>query len=205
MLEGLGGNDTYYLDTFGDEIVEGLGDTLDWAYVSFTNYVLANNVENGSVFTNTGIQLTGNSLDNDLYGAGGGDKLVGGGGKDFVGGGESGDDLYGSSGDDKLSGDNGHDYINGGLDNDTLSGGLGYDHFVFVNGDGLDTITDFVAGDLSGDYIELTGYGIASFAALQPLMSQMGADVLIDLGAGNEITLQGVSLASLNQGDFLFN
>ena len=36
-------------------------------------------------------------------------------------------------------------------------------------------------------------------------MSQAGADVLIDLGAGNEIVLQGVTLASLNQGDFLFS
>ena len=203
-FEGLTGDDTYYLDAFGDKITEYAGEGLDWAYVSFANYLLPDNVENGSVFTNTGVQLTGNILDNDLYGAGGGDKLVGGGGKDFLGGGESGDDLYGSSGDDTLSGDNGSDYINGGLDNDTLSGGFGNDHFVFINGDGLDTITDFAAGDLSGDYIELTGYGIASFAALQPSMSQVGADVVIDLGAG-EITLQGVSLASLNQGDFVFS
>ena len=150
-FEGLTGNDTYYLDTLGEEIIELAGEGTDWTYVSFSNYVLDDNVENGSVFTNAGIRLNGNVLDNDLYGAGGSDKLVGGGGKDFLGGGESGDDLYGSSGDDTLSGDNGHDYINGGLDNDTLSGGFGYDHFVFINGDGHDTITDFVAGDLNGD------------------------------------------------------
>ncbi len=104
-----------------------------------------------------------------------------------------------------ITGGGGNDTLTGGLGNDTLSGGAGDDHFVFVNGDGLDIVTDFTAGDGSGDVIALSGYGIANFAALQPLMSQSGADVLIAFDAANHITLQNVTLAQLNAADFAFS
>lgn len=121
--------------------------------------------------------------------------LTGGGGTDV---------LYGFAGDDILNGGGGNDILTGGTGNDTLTGGGGNDKFVFHNGDGLDTITDFVAGDASGDIIDLHGYGIANFAALQPLISQVGNDTLIAFDPDNHIVLQNVTMTQLNGGDFLF-
>jgi Ca2+-binding RTX toxin-like protein len=120
-------------------------------------------------------------------------------------GGTNNDILYGFAGNDTISGGGGDDFIDGGAGNDTLSGGAGNDRFVFSFGDGLDTITDFVAGDGSGDVIDLHNYGIANFAALQPFLSQVGADTLIAFDAQNHITLQNVQAAQLNAGDFLFH
>ncbi|HEY4943280.1 MAG TPA: hypothetical protein VII56_17760 [Rhizomicrobium sp.] len=110
----------------------------------------------------------------------------------------------GGAGNDRLSGGGNNDVLAGGTHNDTLTGGAGDDRFVFHYGDGLDVVTDFVAGDGSGDLIELHAYDIASFTALQPFMSQHGADVVIALDPDNTITLQHVTLAQLNAGDFLF-
>ncbi len=106
--------------------------------------------------------------------------------------------------DNIIVGGTGNDTLTGGIGNDTLSGGLGDDHFVFANGDGFDTVTDFTPGNASNDILDLRGYGIASFAALQPLMHQAGADTLIAFDAYNHITLHNVTLSQLNAGDFTF-
>ncbi len=115
------------------------------------------------------------------------------------------DQLYGFGGDDVLNGADGNDILVGGTGNDTLTGGTGDDKFVFHNGDGNDTITDFTAGDSSGDVIDLHGYGVASFADLQALMVQSGGDTVITFDADNHITLQGVTMTQLNSGDFLLS
>jgi ELWxxDGT repeat protein len=122
----------------------------------------------------------------------------------FNGGGNI-DVLYGFAGNDALSGGGGNDILSGGTGNDTLSGGAGDDTFLFRSGDGFDTITDFVAGNGSNDTISLHGYGVANFAALQILMSQIGADTVIALDAENHITLHNVTMSQLNSGDFLFS
>jgi hypothetical protein len=113
--------------------------------------------------------------------------------------------LYGYAGNDTLNGGGGNDHIIGGTGNDTLTGGTGDDIFMFTYGDGLDTITDFTPGNASNDTISLHDYGIANFAALQPFMSQAGSDVLIAFDDQNHITLQNVTLAQLNSGDFVFS
>ena len=115
------------------------------------------------------------------------------------------DMLYGHAGNDALSAGGGNDYLNGGTGNDTLTGGAGDDRFVFRTGDGFDTITDFSPGSGSGDTIELHGYDVTSFAALQPLMSQVGADTVIQFDVENQIVLHNVTMAQLNSGDFLFS
>jgi hypothetical protein len=76
---------------------------------------------------------------------------------------------------------------------------------VFAYGDGLDVVTDFVAGGSSGDLIDLHGYGLSTFAQLQAFLSQSGANVLINFDAGNQITLQNVQLSQLKQNDFLLS
>ncbi|HXC55385.1 MAG TPA: hypothetical protein VNU97_08830 [Rhizomicrobium sp.] len=113
--------------------------------------------------------------------------------------------LYGFAGNDTLSGGDGNDTLYGGRGNDTLSGGAGDDRFVFHAGDGLDTITDFTPGNSSGDVVDLHGYGVANFAGLQALMTQVGDDTVIAFDPANEITLQHVTMGQLNAGDFLFS
>ncbi|MGB3533711.1 MAG: pre-peptidase C-terminal domain-containing protein [Microcoleaceae cyanobacterium] len=100
---------------------------------------------------------------------GGDDVISGGNGNDEIGGKGGNDLLSGDAGDDLIWGDDGNDTIMGVTGNDTLtgddfSGGSGNDLFVFGNGDGTDTITDFdptqdmialVEGELMFEDIEI--------------------------------------------------
>ncbi len=91
--------------------------------------------------------------------------------------------------------------------NDTYTGGLGNDVFVFRASSGADTVTDFSASALSNnDTVQLLGFGAAfdTFSEVIAATSQVGAHTMIDLGAGQTLTLQNVNLASLTSGDFIF-
>ncbi|WP_159999790.1 hypothetical protein [Roseomonas sp. 18066] len=99
MLGGTG-NDTYYVDSAGDEAVEGIGQgtdtviaSLDWTLgASLENLTLVGGAREGrgNAIHN---HIIGNALDNILSGFAGNDILEGGGGNDMLIGG-SGDDLY---------------------------------------------------------------------------------------------------------------
>ena len=83
-----------------------------------------------------------------------------------------------------LTGNSGDNVLNGGAGADILTGGHGADRFVFGydashNPSGNDTITDFNAGD--GDRIDLSAY----HGQGHPVITQVGADAVIDLGLGN--------------------
>jgi Ca2+-binding RTX toxin-like protein len=120
-------------------------------------------------------------------------------------GGAGNDILYGFAGNDTLDGKGGNDWLFGGRGNDLLMGGGGSDRFYFNAGDGIDTIADFVAGDASGDLIDLHGYGIGTFESLVSHMAQVGTDTVITLDPENQIILTNVMLAHLNAGDFHFS
>ncbi len=120
-------------------------------------------------------------------------------------GGNGPDTITGLTDGEVLRGMSGNDILTGGGGNDLLSGALGNDTFVFTIGDGNDVIIDFSAGNASGDLIDLHGYGIADFAALQPLMLQYGADVIISLDGADHIILRDVQLEALNSADFAFS
>ncbi len=90
--------------------------------------------------------------------------------------------------------------------NDTYTGGLGNDVFVFRSNSGADTVTDFSASALSNnDAVQLIGFGAAfdSFAEVIAAATQAGAHTMIDFGAGQTLTLQNTTLASLTGGDFI--
>ena len=56
----------------------------------------------------------------------------------------------------------------------------------------------------SDDVIDLTGVtGLTGFTDVQTAASQVGADTLIDFSGGNQITLVGVDVTTLNPDDFL--
>ncbi|EJN11688.1 putative calcium-binding protein [Bradyrhizobium sp. YR681] len=140
-----------------------------------------------------GFSRTGSAGPDDLWGGAGNDTLVGGG---------SPDSLHGQDGNDSLDGGTGADILTGGRGNDSLTGGANDDRFVFASGDGTDTIRDFVAGANTDDKIDLTPFHF-TLAALLARATQSGNDTIINLGAGDTITLQNVSKANLNTDDFV--
>ncbi len=96
------------------------------------------------------------SSDNDfISGLAGNDNILGNAGDDVIVGGEGNDRLLGNLGADILDGgaDNdilisgsGDDILDGGRGNDTLIAGSGNDQFVLREGDGEDSIADYLDG-----------------------------------------------------------
>jgi len=115
--------------------------------------------------------------------------------------GSSGNDSFiGSVDADNLDGAAGNDRLQGGQGDDTLTGGAGDDLFVFARGDGQDTVNDFGDGT---DKLDLSDFGFASFNDLAIGGTNNGVDAVIDLGAGDAITLLGVAPDDLDQDDVL--
>ncbi|MGH1579015.1 calcium-binding protein [Planktotalea sp.] len=176
--------------------------------------------------------LSGEKGADHLSGGNGKDTILGGNGEDTVLGGDYGDRIKGGKGFDQLSGEkgddkiygekgedillggkgadtliggNGDDTLDGGKGDDFLNGGDGADYFVFVSGDGNDTIKDFNATANAED-IDLSAVSeIVDFADLSANhMVQDGANVVIDDGVNLTITLLDVALADLGNADFQF-
>ena len=118
------------------------------------------------------------------------------------------DTIFGDTNNNVLDGQSGNDLLGGRGGNDTLIGGPSSDMFFYSAG--ADVVTDFDRSSGSfnhaeGDVINVVGSGVTSFAQLQPMMSQNGADTLINFGGGNTMTLSNVTLANLTQNDFIFS
>ena len=189
-LIGGTGDDMYYIRDARDVVVENSGEGTDtvWVTIPINNYTLGANVENLMFNGSSALNGTGNELNNVMTGDGANNI------------------LDGKAGNDTLSGGAGNDTLIGGLGNDTLSGGTGIDLFVFHNGDGRDTITDFTPMTASHDTIQILGVaGFNTFSDVQAHASQSGADVVIALSGSDAITLSNVLLTSLQQSDFLFS
>ncbi|HXA39473.1 MAG TPA: 1,3-beta-glucanase, partial [Phenylobacterium sp.] len=90
-----------------------------------------------------------------------------------------------------IQGGAGNDFISGDRGNDTEAGGPGADIFHSSQDAGVDRILDF--NQAEGDRVMLdpgTTYSL----------SQVGADTVIDMGAGNQVILVGVQLSTLTPG-----
>ena len=145
--------------------------------------------------------IFGDQGNDTLYGEAGNDRFFGGTGNDLIDGGEGDDTVYGGAG---------FDTITGGTGNDMLFGLFNADTFVFVDGHGNDVIGDFEALS-TFEKIDLSG--VSAIVSLGDLnlgnaaggaATQVGGDVIIDTGNGNNITLVGVNLSDLDSSDFLF-
>ncbi|HMT14952.1 MAG TPA: calcium-binding protein, partial [Aestuariivirga sp.] len=77
--------------------------------------------------------------------------------------------------------------------------------FVFEQGFGNDTITDFWAGMNRTDRAWLTGLGINDFAGVQAHLTDTAAGALLTFDSGDSITFAGLSAASLVADDFIFS
>nr|WP_321443437.1 Ig-like domain-containing protein [uncultured Cohaesibacter sp.] len=131
--------------------------------------------------------------------------IYGGGGDDILWSNDGDDMVYGNADDDIIDGGPGNDHIEGGRDNDRLSGGSGNDTFRFMEGDGIDIITDFETGAGAGDVIDLTDYGFSDFNAVLATTTEVDGNTILQLSTDDGIELSGVSLASLSEDDFLIS
>ncbi|WP_280926176.1 calcium-binding protein [Caldimonas mangrovi] len=153
-------NDTYNVNSAGDQVFENANQGSDTVVSRLQSYTLGNNVEhltldntptqlvilpNGNfAFVPSAVNGTGNSLSNTMRGNDRDNTLSGLDGNDS---------LYGNNGNDTLNGGNGNDYLNGGAGNDTLNGGSGNDT---LNGS---TGADAMAGGIGNDtyYVDNVG------------------------------------------------
>lgn len=162
----------------------------------------SDNWSNTIVGSLEGDALSGGYGGDGLYGDAGNDTLDGGDGNDLLqgelgndalDGGAGNDGLSGGRGADLLDGGEGNDVLEGGRDSDTLTGGEGSDLYVFTEGDGNDTITDFVAAD------DRLSFAVADPSTVS--VSVAGGDTVVSYGAGgDQVTLAGVELPDLLSG-----
>ena len=200
LIDGGDGNDQVFGGAGNDVIVDGSG----------TNYLRGGDgddvIQGGTGFDDINGNKGNDTIDG---GSGGADWLVGGQGNDLITahtgtnllygnlgndtliGGAGGDVLRGGQGDDSIVGGTGNDFVSGDRGNDTMSGGTGADIFHGSQDAGIDKVLDFNLAE--GDRVQLdpgTTYTV----------SQVGADTIIDMGAGNQMILAGVQFASLTPG-----
>jgi Ca2+-binding RTX toxin-like protein len=129
---------------------------------------------------------------NDLITARGGNDLIYGNlGNDTLVGGTGNEIMRGGQGDDSLAGGSGNDFISGDRGADTMSGGAGADIFHSSQDAGIDRVLDFHL--LEGDRVQLD-------PGTTFMVSQVGADTVIDMGSGNQMILVGVQMSSLTPG-----
>jgi serralysin len=180
-LAGGAGQD-YLRGNEGDDVING-GADFDDTHGNQGNDTVSGGLGNDWVVGGQNEdRLSGEDGDDVVYGNLGNDTCEGGVGNDTVRGGQGEDILTGGDGADWLAGDRG---------SDTLSGGSGADIFHIFTGAGLDRVLDFNAAE--GDRVLL-------FAGTPYIISQSGADTIVDLGAGDQMVLVGVSMASLAGG-----
>lgn len=208
VLQGEGGRDTIWGglgdDTISATLGPGAPDT-GQGQTYLRGEAGNDRIQGGSGFDDA----HGNSGDDTVSGGASGDWVVGGQGNDALFG-DDGDDLcYGQLGSDTIDGGAGHDAVVGGQANDVLFGGAGNDFItgdrgddVLIGGAGADIFhTNNVAGiDRVDDFNPAQGDRVLVDAGSAYVLSQLGADTVIDMGGGNRMILVGVPLASLTAG-----
>ena len=196
IMDGGLGNDTYYVDSARDVIVEDVGGGTDFVE-SNVSYVLADNVERLRVGRNgADVNGTGNEAANRLYGGNGDNVLLGLGGNDMLYGYGGNDVLRGGDGSDRLYGGNGDDMLYGGNGADRLNGGAGADMFVFGAADKSQTIDDFQQG------IDLVTVSGVSFDDMTVRARGNGVQATFD--AQHVIYFANTGLITLTHDDFVF-
>ena len=120
------------------------------------------------------IKIKGNATKNTIYGGAGANTIYG----------------YGSN--DTLNGGAGNDTLYGGVGTDKLTGGTGRDTFVYANGDGKDTITDYTAGQ---DTLQISSGSIG-----KTVLANSNKDLVFTVGSGT-VTLTGAATKAISLKD----
>jgi V8-like Glu-specific endopeptidase len=215
LLFGLNGNDTVFGLDGADVIYGNRG--LDALYGGDGNDTIFGGQNSGAETGSPAAQRSGTETifggngDDLLYGNHGADILFGEAGSDTLLGGQDDDFLYGGTGADSLMGNLGRDNLLGGEGNDTLNGGGGGDSFVFQSGFGDDVIVDRVTystSSLNRDLIfiesNINGTGITTGSqVLSHITNNSLGQAVIDLGAGDSITITSHSRSYFISSDFI--
>ena len=160
-LEGGAGDDTYHVDSTGDVVIEGAGDSRD-TVVSTISYSLAGRDIEVLVLTGSAnIDGVGNDVDNFLTGNAGTNVLEGRGGNDVLVGGAGSDTLKGGAGNDTYYVDDAGDVIvearNEGEDrvyasiSYTLSSGAYVEDLILTGLDDIDGTGNGLANVITGN------------------------------------------------------
>ncbi len=194
-MDGGLNNDTYYVDSAFDHVVEAANGGVDSVFVTgLSVYALGSQVENLATLDMTGFRGIGNAFDNKITGAQGNDLLDGRDGGDTLLGEEGNDRLIGGAGADILVGDAGIDTAeytaSAAAVTVNLATGRGYGGD--AQGDRLYGI-EFIVGSAYGDV--LTGDALANRltggGGSDQLQGGDGADTLIG-GAGADYLYGGI-------------
>ncbi len=173
-LAGGPGDDAYWVDSPFDLVVEAPGAGRDTILAAIPGGSFALPAEvEDLVLLGTTRIGLGNALDN------------------LVTGNDAANWLAGGAGDDTLD---------GGPGDDLLLGGPGADLFLVARGGGADRIGDFTPGT---DHIRLTGFGLGGPGALLAATVDRPGGAVIELGAGDSVTLARIGKAALSAADFL--
>jgi Ca2+-binding RTX toxin-like protein len=94
--------------------------------------------------------------------------------------------------------------FNGGTGNDQMVAAAGHNdnRYIFAPGSGQDSITGFEGAN--NDEVDLRGFGLANFLALQQFISQVGPDTVITLNGADILTLKNINEGTVVPNDFLF-
>ena len=193
------GNDSVAGGSGNDVIIESSGD----------NYIRGNDgndsITGGAAFDD----INGNQGNDTALGNAGEDWVVGGKDNDSLSGGADYDLVYGNLGNDTCNGDDGNDIVRGGQGNDIVNGGAGND---YVSGDkGDDTMTGGAGADIFHSFGDAGIDRVTDFSLSQGdrvqldpgtvfTLSQVGADTVINMTGGGQMTLVGVQLSTLPTG-----
>jgi len=185
-LIGLGGDDIYRIDGWGDTIVEAVGGGFD-TVMTEASFVLtaAAEVELLVAIDPPGIyaapvNLTGNAFNQTLQGNRDANVLDGAGGADY------------------LSGGAGNDRLIGGAGADRLEGGAGADTFVFA------ALADSAAYVQRSDGVKFMPDIIVDFASGQDRIDLAGIDAVAGTTADDAFTFIGAGLFTGHAGELRF-
>jgi serralysin len=172
-LRGEDGNDSIQGGTGFNDINGNLGDDYIEGHSAVGDWLVGGQGNDVIVSHTSG---------NILYGNLGNDTLNGGGGAEILRGGQGDDLIIAGPGGEWLSGDRG---------TDTVQGGAGADTFHTFGDAGIDRVIGF--NEAQGDHVQLDAGTVYT-------LSQVGADTVISMTGGGQMTLVGVELATLHPG-----
>lgn len=202
LLFGQAGNDTIYGGQGSEQIHGDEGE--DWIEGGPGDDAIFGGADADTLIGGAGNDFISGGGGDDIIDSGEGNDIVSGGfGNDTIWAGDGDDALDGGMGDDDLDGGAGSDVLVGGPGNDRMRGGDGPDFFTFESGSGVDVVIDFGPEDTVVVEQGLNSTKIDAVADLLARMMDSPEGVMLDLGAGNTVLLEGVAVADINAEDNL--
>jgi Ca2+-binding RTX toxin-like protein len=206
---GWGGNDLMKGGGNRSSLYGGDGDDTVLAFGGDNNYLRGDAGQDSIVGALGFDDINGNMGNDTCSGDAGDDWVVGGKDQDRLFGGSGGDIVLGNLGDDTIQGDDGSDIVRGGQGNDIVSGGIGNDYLSGDRGD--DTVTGGAGADVFHSFGDAGLDRVLDFhisegdrVMLDPgttyTVSQVGADTVINMVGGGQMTLVGVTASGLPEG-----